>query len=441
MSTTETEITPPPFHPGGPAVSVSAKVNLPAKYIAARNALAECLRVDEVKTMLNKAIALEVYALQQKDPDLISASVYIQRRAVRRIGELMTGLPKAKGTRGQLAGKTKGTGKGRGKAKAKVSGAVPKTAPETDAKTLKDLGIDENLAKRARAAAATSEEKYEAATNKTIKIAVAAATDDKAVVTAARAERQAEKKNARAEREIKVAAKIQALPDRKYGVVVADPQWGRTVYSAETGMDRHAANHYPTATTGDEATQDNAIKALDVGSIAARDCVLGLWCTDPHRGIDVMRAWDFKPVSYFVWVKDIVEIDEAQRAMLGVTGPSRLFQAVGAAGTGFWNRDRDELMLIGVRGHPVCPALGTQGESVWFARRGEHATSRADSHSDKPDCAQKWFERHWPHTPKIELNARRRRAGWDAWGPETPTAEAQREAMSAAVAEDDAPPF
>src|SRR5258706_8874082 len=144
MSTTETEITPPPFHPGGPAVSVSAKVNLPAKYIAARNALAECLRVDEVKTMLNKAIALEVYALQQKDPDLISASVYIQRRAVRRIGELMTGLPKAKGTRGQLAGKTKGTGKGRGKAKAKVSGAVPKTAPETDAKTLKDLGIDEN---------------------------------------------------------------------------------------------------------------------------------------------------------------------------------------------------------------------------------------------------------------------------------------------------------
>jgi N6-adenosine-specific RNA methylase IME4 len=239
------------------------------------------------------------------------------------------------------------------------------------------------------------------------------------------------KKAARADREQKVAAKIEALPDRKYGVILADPQWGRTAYSDETGRDRDASNHYPTATTGDEATQDNAIKALDVGSIAARDCVLGLWCTDPHRGVDVMRAWDFKPVSYFVWVKDIVEINEAQRAMPGVTGLGRLFQAVGAAGTGFWNRDRDELMLIGVRGHPVCPALGTQGESVWFARRGEHATSRADSHSDKPDCAQEWFERHWPHTPKVELNARRRRAGWDAWGPETPTAEARREGADA----------
>ncbi len=58
----------------------------------------------------------------------------------------MTGLPKAKGTQGQLAGKQVGTAKGQGKAKGKVSGASPKDAPETDAKTLKDLGIDENLA-------------------------------------------------------------------------------------------------------------------------------------------------------------------------------------------------------------------------------------------------------------------------------------------------------
>jgi hypothetical protein len=69
-------------------------------------------------------------------------------------------LPPATGTKGQLAGKEAGTSKGKGS-----SGAVPKTAPEeTDAKTLKDLGIDENLAKRARKAGAMSEDKYEAAT-------------------------------------------------------------------------------------------------------------------------------------------------------------------------------------------------------------------------------------------------------------------------------------
>jgi hypothetical protein len=34
-----------------------------------------------------------------------------------------------------------------------------------------------------------------------------------------------------------------------------------------------------------------------------------------------------------------------------------------------------------------------QGERVWFARRGEHAASRDEVHSDKPDCALEWFER------------------------------------------------
>ena len=57
---------------------------------------------------------------------------------------------------------------------------------------------------------------------------------------------------------------------------------------------------------------------------------------------------------------------------------------------------------------------------MWFARRGEHATTREEIHSDKPDCSLEWFERHWPNTPKIELNARREREGWSFWGDELP---------------------
>jgi N6-adenosine-specific RNA methylase IME4 len=218
------------------------------------------------------------------------------------------------------------------------------------------------------------------------------------------------KRAAREVRERELADKIAAgnleLPKEQYGVIVADPPWGRTVYSQETGMDRHAVNHYPVA------SGDDTIQALAVASIAAADCVLGLWCTEPWRGEAVLRAWGFRPVAYFVWVKDIVALDLAENGMLR---SGQTLDVVGPAGLGFWNRDRCEIMLIGTRGNPVCPAPGTQGERVWFARRGEHST--------KPHCSLEWFERHWPTTPKIELNARRARPGWAAWGAEAPEAQ------------------
>jgi N6-adenosine-specific RNA methylase IME4 len=225
------------------------------------------------------------------------------------------------------------------------------------------------------------------------------------------------KREARMAREARLGKKIadgslDLLAEKQYGVIVADPAWGRTVYSETTGMDRHAGNHYPTA-HGTEETQDDPIKALPVGRIAAPDCVFGLWCTEPRRGEAVMRAWGFEPRAYFVWVKDVIVLEPADNGMLR---SGQRLEVVGAAGMGFWNRDRCEIMLIGVRGKPVCPAPGTQGERTWFARRGEHAVMREDIHSDKPDCALECFERHWPNTPKIELNARRRHPGWDAWG-------------------------
>jgi N6-adenosine-specific RNA methylase IME4 len=41
-------------------------------------------------------------------------------------------------------------------------------------------------------------------------------------------------------------------------------------------------------------------------------------------------------------------------------------------------------------------------------------------HSEKPEEAHELIEAYFPNIPKIELNARRRRAGWDAWGAESP---------------------
>ena len=83
-----------------------------------------------------------------------------------------------------------------------------------------------------------------------------------------------------------------------YGVIMADPPWTWRPRS-EKGDARSAQNHY-------DCMDLAAIKALPVAEIAAKDCALFLWVTDPllQEGIETMKAWGFayKTVG-FVWTK------------------------------------------------------------------------------------------------------------------------------------------
>jgi N6-adenosine-specific RNA methylase IME4 len=186
----------------------------------------------------------------------------------------------------------------------------------------------------------------------------------------------------RADKEQRLGAKIAALPDAKFGVIVADPEWHDDVYSEETGYSRHASRIYTTSSNDD-------IKNRPVESIAANDCVLFLWSTNQHLdvAIDVLRAWGFDYASHYIWRKPTV-------------------------GLGYWNRSVHEVLLIGTRGNPLCPALGTQRHSVIDAPRG-------DLHSAKPEIFLEMIEGYFPTIPKIELNRRGpTRPGWSAWGNE-----------------------
>jgi N6-adenosine-specific RNA methylase IME4 len=190
------------------------------------------------------------------------------------------------------------------------------------------------------------------------------------------------KKVDRNQKERDLAHKQIALPEKKYGVILADPEWRFEVWSQETGMDRAADNHYPTSPT-------DVIAQRNVASIAADDCVLFLWATAPMLpdALRVMEAWGFKYKSHCIWSKDRV-------------------------GTGYWFRNRHELLLVGTRGSIPAPAMGTQLASVIEAPVG--------AHSAKPEHFLKLIEGYFPTIPKIELNRRGPpRPGWDAWGNET----------------------
>ena len=364
---------------------------LPERYQIASKALADMVRIDEVKQIRDKAIAMQEYARRSNDHDLVDNAVEVRAQATLRLNELIAEAKAsgrlATGTRGQLAGKKAGTsagkGKGTGKTKAKTkaaSGGVAETPPEGIVK-LSDYKIDKNLLKEMHKLGKMTKKEFDAEVKKRQRLAWAAAGGDKAAVKEAHAARQKEKKAVRVVREKKLAAKIMALPDAKYGVVVADPGWKFKPQSEETGMDRSADNHY--------TCEDlDAIKAQKVASIAAKDCVLFLWVTVPFAkaGIEVMEAWGFKYVSQYVWVKD-------------------------KAGTGYWNRNRHEILLVGVQGKPVAPAPGTQWDSVIEAPIGKH--------SAKPEQVLKMIEEYYPTVPKIELNRRgAARPGWEAHGNE-----------------------
>jgi len=185
----------------------------------------------------------------------------------------------------------------------------------------------------------------------------------------------------RAQRELDLATKQTALPEKRYGVIVADPEWRYEPYSRETGMDRAADNHYPTNAT-------EVIAARPVQKISADDCVLFIWATVPmlEHAIQVMKTWGFEYKSHAIW--DKIHI-----------------------GTGFWFRNRHELLLVGTKGNIPAPAMGEQFASVMTIARKEH--------SAKPDQFLEMIEQYFPSLPKIELNRRGpARSGWDAWGNE-----------------------
>jgi N6-adenosine-specific RNA methylase IME4 len=199
---------------------------------------------------------------------------------------------------------------------------------------------------------------------------------------AIRARKNEERVAAKAEALTEISRNSIALPTgRQYPVLMADPPW-RYDTDAFGDVGRSVRDKYPTMPTAD-------ICALPVESLATPDAVLFMWAVYPMlpEALEVLRAWGFKYVAGFVWVKDKI-------------------------GMGSWVRAQHEHLLIARRGAMYCPLPANRPPSIIEAPRREH--------SRKPDEAYELIERMYPELPKIELFARQARDGWSAWGNQAP---------------------
>jgi N6-adenosine-specific RNA methylase IME4 len=190
-----------------------------------------------------------------------------------------------------------------------------------------------------------------------------------------------------------------SFPTGKWDIVYADPPWQ---YKRNFGGYRGAAeNHYRTM-------PEAAIAALPVKSIMSDTSVLFMWVTGPTLDVAmrVLKAWglEYRGVSY-VWVKTT-----QQGKVMGGWGVMPTF-----------TKPTTEYVLAATfkpRGRPF-PILTLKQHQVLLAPRGRH--------SEKPQEIRDRIVELCGDRPRIELFARTRVPGWDAWGNEAPEIPAEEE--------------
>ena len=171
-----------------------------------------------------------------------------------------------------------------------------------------------------------------------------------------------------------------------YNVIYADPPWAFTNRSPK-GEGRNPNQHYSTMSI-------EQIEELPVRNLAAENCALFLWVTDPllDRGLETLRRWGFRYTTVaFTWAKR-TKNDNGYHM-----------------GTGYYTRANPETCLLGMSGRMRRLDAGVRQLVVEPVRQ----------HSRKPDRIRDDIVRLFGPVPRVELFARASAPGWDAWGNET----------------------
>ena len=169
------------------------------------------------------------------------------------------------------------------------------------------------------------------------------------------------------------------FPDKKYSVIYADPPW--KYHDVHIGSGSKINVPYSTMTMKE-------ISALPVQDISEEDCLLFMWVISPDlpNCIKVGEAWGFKfSTVAFNWDKQLPN-------------------------PGFYTLSQTELCLVFKRGKIPKPRGKRNTRQFLSVKRGKHST--------KPYEVRDMIIEMFPHHERIELFARERFDGWDAWGNE-----------------------
>jgi N6-adenosine-specific RNA methylase IME4 len=183
----------------------------------------------------------------------------------------------------------------------------------------------------------------------------------------------------------------------RYRTIYADPPWPeRGGGKSKRGADRH----YNVMTV-------KQIKALPVGDLAdPAGCVLWLWATGNYLAdaIDCAREWGFRVVNFRPWVKAVMREVMIPPGLQSNGG--ECFAALPQnPGLGQYMRCDAEILLLCVRGKVTMPPIKTR--QTIYAPRGKHSV--------KPDCVRVDIQTNYSG-PRLEMFARQRHEGWDAFG-------------------------
>jgi N6-adenosine-specific RNA methylase IME4 len=179
-----------------------------------------------------------------------------------------------------------------------------------------------------------------------------------------------------------IYSSFEDIPRLHYGLIMADPPWSFALRSAK-GQAKSPQAHY-------RCMSADWIKALPVSHLAAPDCLLFLWATNPllPLAFEVMGAWGFTFKTAGHWSKKTKHGKQA-------------------FGTGYILRCAGEPFIIGTIGNPK---VSRRVRSVIEGPLREH--------SRKPDEAFAAAEELCGDVPRLELFSRQPREGWDTFGDE-----------------------